>query len=300
MRILVTGATGQLGSELNSLLLSGKSPLGNLPDCYRNSESVFLSHSQFDITSNDSVSSFFKKEHFDLVINCAAYTNVDKCEKEEALSIKSNGIGPWLLAQAVEKQHGKFVQVSTDYVFPGTCEIPRSEDDAICPVSAYGRSKYVGEVLTLNACKSSFVVRTAWLYGCHGHNFVRTIIKIAKEKGKLAVVSDQFGNPTNAADVAYEILLIAATNNYGIYHCTNEGTASWYDFAKEIVENQGIECECEAISSVEYKRRFPGSASRPHFSALENRRLKETIGNRMRPWKEALKDFLSNTSSIDA
>lgn len=294
MNILLTGAYGQLGNEIRHILVCHKSTLGNVSAIFESANVFYPSHKELDIASKDSVDSLFSEAKFDLVINCAAFTNVDACEDNEAGSLKVNAIGPWYLAQAVEKQHGRLVQVSTDYVFPGTMDEPRCESDPSCPMSAYGRGKLAGEVLCMDACTRVYVVRTAWLYGKIGHNFVRTILRLAKEKRKLSVVDDQLGNPTNAADVAYEILALASTDNFGIYHCTNEGIVSWYEFAKAILDEAGIKCDCEPISSVEYKRRFPASADRPHFSALENKHLADTIGNRMRPWREALTDFISH------
>ncbi len=300
MKILITGASGQLGNELK-LCLDGRmhSDLGRIPEIYRNAECDFVDHDELDISDQKAVKNWFSGRNYDVVINCAAYTNVDGCEKNEATALKVNAIGPMNLAVASQAQKAKFVQVSTDYVFPGNEQRARVESDPVCPISAYGRSKHAGELLALNECSRTFVIRTAWLYGLQGKNFVKTMRRFARENGKLSVVDDQYGNPTNAADLAHVILLIATTENYGIYHCTNEGIASWFEFAKEIVELSEIPCVCEPISSEEYKRRFPNSADRPHWSALENKHLKETLVNCMRPWKEALMDHLVKLKELE-
>ena len=300
MKILITGASGQLGNELK-LCLDGNmhSALGLIPEIYRDVQCDFIDHDELDIADQKAVENWFRSRAYDLVINCAAYTNVDGCEKDEASAFKVNAIGPLNLARVCQIQQAKFIQVSTDYVFPGNEQSAREESDQVRPISAYGRSKHAGEILSLSECARTFVIRTAWLYGLYGKNFVKTMRKFARQNGKLSVVDDQYGNPTNAADLAHAILLIASTENYGIYHCTNDGIASWFEFAKAIVEFSEIHCICEPISSKEYKRRFPNSADRPHWSALENKHLKETVGNCMRPWKEALFDHLLKLKELE-
>jgi dTDP-4-dehydrorhamnose reductase len=154
-------------------------------------------------------------------------------------------------------------------------------------------------VLVRAACSRAFIVRTAWLYGYVGKNFVKTMLRLARQNGRISVVADQFGNPTSANDLAYEILEIARGEHYGTYHCTNEGVASWYEFACAAVDAAGIACEKEPLTSAEYKRRFPLSADRPKYSALENRHLAETVGNRMRPWREALATYMDNLTRLE-
>ena len=294
MKLLVTGASGQLGSELRRCLESGCAEIGPLPVEYNGACVDYADHEDLDVSNSCAVHAWFKeKGPYDLVINCAAFTDVDGCEREEAAAYHVNASGPENLGREIAVTGGKLIHVSTDYVFPGIDEIPRVESDPACPVSAYGRTKWAGEVLVQAVCPRSFIVRTAWLYGYVGKNFVKTMIRQAISGGKISVVSDQLGNPTNANDLAHELLKIGLTKNYGVYHCTNEGACSWFDFACAVVDLAGIPCEKEPILSCEYKRRFPQSADRPHFSSLENRHLTETVGNEMRPWRKALETYMS-------
>lgn len=300
MKVLVTGGDGQLASELKTIVQEGRSDIGIIPTNFQNAEFFFPGREELDIANRSSIQSWFKSHQTcDVVINCASITNVDGCEKNEAEAFLVNAIGAQNLAKAAQAANAKMVQVSTDYVFPGTNPTPRRESDPVCPISAYGRSKWAGEVLVAHECPRSFVVRTAWLYGAGGNNFVKTMLRLAHRKGKISVVGDQFGNPTSANDLAHEILRIAETDSYGLYHCTNEGTCSWFDFASEIVDIAQVKCEKERITTAEYKRRFPASAARPAFSSLDNCHLAETIGNQMRPWREALNSFLNSFSLFD-
>lgn len=295
MKLLITGASGQLGNELRSCLENGIAEIGPIPSEYEGASVDYADRDALDISDPHAVHQWFReKGPYDLVINCAAFTNVDGCEKAEADAYHVNAHGPENLGREVTATGGKLVYVSTDYVFSGTEEAPRTEADSVCPVSAYGRTKWAGEVLTRAACPKFFVVRTAWLYGYVGKNFAKTMMRLATNNGKISVVADQFGNPTNANDLAYEILKLGLTESYGVYHCTNEGTCSWFDFASAVVDLAGIPCEKEPISSAEYKRRFPLSADRPHYSSLENSHLATTIGNEMRPWRKALETYMEH------
>ena len=299
MRILVTGSHGQLGNELRRLFETMQAEIGPIPAEYAEATVDYIDYDQLDISDDRAVTTWFS-EHaaYDLVINCAAITNVDGCEQHEAEAFKVNALGPFNLARAQESSGGKLVHVSTDYVFPGTEPTARTENDAVCPISAYGRTKWAGELLALDACSKAFVVRTAWLYGYIGKNFAKTMMRLAREHGKISVVSDQLGNPTSANDLAYEILKIASTENYGTYHCTNNGTCSWFEFACSVVDAAAIPCEKEPLTSKEYKQRFPQSADRPAFSSLDNVHLRETIGDEMRPWHEALDNYIRNLSEL--
>ena len=298
MKILITGSHGQLGNELKRLLETMYAEIGPVPSEYADAQVDYVDYEELDISDERAVEKWFAASSYDLVINCAAITNVDGCEQHEAAAFKVNALGPRNLACAQEASGGAFVHVSTDYVFPGTEPIARTENDAICPISAYGRTKWAGELLALDACSRTFVVRTAWLYGYVGKNFAKTMIRLAKEHGKISVVADQLGNPTSANDLAYEILKIATTENYGTYHCTNNGTCSWFDFASAVVEAAGIPCEKEPLTSEEYKRRFPQSADRPAYSSLDNTHLRETVGDEMRPWQEALANYMENLGTL--
>ncbi len=293
MRILITGANGQLGTELRRCLETGRAQIGPLPDALQGAQLDCADRSALDITDEAAVRTWFaQRGPYDVVFNCSAYTNVDGCETHAAEAFAVNATGAGILAAATEHDGGKCFYISTDYVFPGDDERPRVEDDEPAPLSAYGRSKLEGELATLAACDRSFVVRTAWLYGQAGGNFVKTMLRLARQNGKIAVVADQFGNPTNANDLAYELLLLSLTDDYGIYNCTGNGVCSWYDFACAIVDIAGILCEKEPLTSAEYKERFPQSCDRPHYSSLDNARLRVTIGDDMRPWREALASFM--------
>lgn len=301
MKILVTGGKGQLGNELRRCLETMEAEIGPLDACYAGAEANYVDYDALDIADGQAVHTWFAANGpYDLVVNCAAVTNVDGCEKNEAAAFHVNALGAENLAREAEACGAKFVHVSTDYVFPGTDSEPRCEDDPVCPISAYGRTKWAGEVLVAAACTRTFVVRTAWLYGYVGKNFVKTMMHLARERGRISVVADQLGNPTSANDLAYEIFALAKTEHYGTYHCTNEGTCSWYEFAVAIVDAAGIPCEKEGLTSAEYKERFPQSADRPAYSSLCNKGLRDTIGNKMRPWEEALRAYLTNLDSLEA
>ena len=299
MRILITGSKGQLGNELKRLLETGKAEIGPVPSEYNEANVDYVDYDALDITDAAAVESWMSEHAYDLVINCAAMTNVDGCEAAEGAAFKVNAQGPENLARECEKEGAKFVQVSTDYVFPGTDTTPRTEQDPTGPVSAYGRSKLAGELAVRKACRKYFIVRTAWLYGYVGKNFVKTMLNLGKTKDEISVVNDQLGNPTSANDLAYEILKIALTDNYGVYHCTNEGTCSWADFSKAIMEGAGLSCKVNRCTSKEYKEMNPASANRPAYSSLENVHLKTTIGNEMRDWQNALKTYLKNLPELE-
>ena len=297
MKILITGANGQLGTELQHVLHDMRAEIGPLPADYRDAEVVALGSGELDITDENAVASELAKG-YDLVINAAAYTNVDGCESNVEAADAVNHLGPAHLARACEEHGAKLVQVSTDYVFPGSEEGERVETDPVEPISAYGRTKLAGEEAVKDLCSRYFIVRTAWLYGYKGKNFAKTMIRLAKKFGKISVVADQFGNPTSANDLAYEILKLALTQEYGVYHCTNNGTCSWFDFACAMVDLAGIPCEKEPLTSVEYKQRFPQSADRPHFSSLKNAHLETTVGDEMRPWKEAVNTYMERLPEL--
>lgn len=298
MKILITGGSGQLGNELKRCLDTMQTEIGPIPEIYRNSQYDTVDYEIFDISDEKAVDSWFSNHAYDLVINCAAITNVDGCEADEEGAYKVNAIGPRNLAQAAERQGAKMVHVSTDYVFPGTNPTPRKEEDGVGPISAYGRTKLAGERMARQESSRCFIVRTAWLYGYVGRNFVKTMRKLGNAHDRITVVDDQLGNPTSANDLAYEILKIATTENYGVYHCTNEGTCSWAEFAQEIMRCSNIFCKVVPVTSRQYKESNPQSAERPHFSSLENARLVSTIGNEMRPWREALKMYIENLTKL--
>jgi dTDP-4-dehydrorhamnose reductase len=299
MRILVTGSDGQLGTEVLRCLETGHAEIGPVPAAYVGAQVDACSHAALDIADTDAVNDWFAaRGPYDLVINCAAMTDVDACEADEALAWAVNAAGPGNLARAAGTCGAKLIHLSTDYVFPGKDPRPLVETDEPAPLSAYGRSKLAGERRVLANWERSFVVRTAWLYGYAGNNFAKTVMRLARENGKIAVVADQHGTPTHANDLAYELLKIALTDDYGIYHCTNGGSCSWFEFACAVLDATGIPCEREAITSDEYHRRFPTSAKRPAYSLLRNQRLEDGIGNEMRQWREALSSFLEHLEEL--
>lgn len=290
MKILITGAKGQLGTEIAKCFERGYTELG-VPEVLKEKNSVrLIDIDELDISDIEEVKAFLLKEKYDAVINCAAYTNVNKCETERELAFKANAIGPRNLAIASELIGAKLVHISTDYVFSGDGSIPYVEWDICNPQSVYGKTKYLGEEYVKQFSAKYFIVRTAWLYGYYGANFVKTMRKIASEKGACKVVSDQRGNPTNAADLAHHILKLLTTEEYGIYHGTGSGECSWYEFTEKIVEFSGIEATVSPCTTEEY----PTPAKRPAYSSLENMMFKSTVGDEFRPWQEALLCFIKN------
>jgi len=289
MTILITGARGQLGNELCKILKDGVSVGRKLPSLYRGSTILAVDVDELDITLSDSVDSFFGLYDPDLVFNCAAMTNVDSCEGNKDTAYLVNAIGPRNLAVACARHGVRLMHISTDYVFDGLGIKPYIETDKPVPNTAYGRSKLAGEKFVLENCNDSCICRTAWLYGYIGNNFVKTMLRLAREKGSLMVVDDQVGNPTSAVDLAYQLVLLALSREIGIFHCTCNGEAvSWNAFAKRIMEKAGLDIEVKSCTTDE----FPRPAKRPAYSALDNKHLRETIGDSMRDWKEALDSFL--------
>jgi len=234
--------------------------------------------------------------HNDLNQNIQDASNEDNdlSENNEDFAFKVNSIGPRNLAMACEMINAKLVQVSTDYVFSGIGNKPLTGYDLTAPYSAYGKTKLLGEKYVKEFCSKYFIVRTAWLYGYVGHNFVYTMMRLGKEKDKLKVVNDQIGNPTHANDLAYHILKLIETEEYGIYHCTGKGECSWHDFAKTIIELCGAKCDVEPCTSEEYKT----PAKRPEYSSLDNMMLRCTVGDEMRDWKEAIKSFIKKVQQL--
>ena len=254
MRILVTGANGQLGRELRDCLARMETEIGPLPEAYRGAEVDHAGRAELDIADPASVSAWFGGHGpYDLVVNCASATNVDRCETDRETALLVNGTAVGHVAAAAEAQGAALVHVSTDYVFSGTKGAPYVESDEPDPVSFYGRSKLVGERNALGLCSRAFVVRTSWLYGRHGRNFVNTMLALGASQARVSVVDDQFGNPTNANDLVFELLAIALTDEYGIYHCSGNGT-----------------CSCVRVRPVDHGRRPTGLHGGPlHHGGVE-------------------------------
>lgn len=294
MKILITGASGQLGTEIQRQLKNGGSALGPVPERLKNATVIATDVNELDITDRDATIAFVRRHQPDTIISCAAFTNVDGCETNPEAAFKVNAIGASNLAQAAERINARLIHVSTDYVFRGEGSKPLDESERVDPKSVYGKTKALGEEYVKNFCHRYFIVRTAWLYGYAGKNFVKTIVNAGKKFGKLEVVNDQLGNPTNAEDLAHHILQLAVSHDYGVYHCTGEGICSWYEFASEIIRLSGVDATVAPCTSAEYSAKHPAAADRPAWSALENRMLACTVGNHMRDWKVALADFFAH------
>ncbi len=299
MRILITGASGQLGCELRRLLATGRAEIGPIPEAYDGAEVIYTDAADLDITDDGAVGAAVREGAYDLIINCAAATDVDGCEADEQRARLVNAIGAQNLARAADARGIPIVHVSTDYVFPGNAAGEREEADATAPISAYGRTKLEGEQLVAAVCARHHIVRTAWLYGYVGKNFVKTMLRLGGSHDEVTVVDDQLGNPTSANDLAYEILRIALTDDYGIWHATNDGTCSWADLAEAVMEHARLPCKVVRCTSAEYKASHPASADRPAFSSLANAHLRDTIGDEMRPWEEALASYLEHLDELE-
>ncbi len=288
MKVLITGCNGQLGNELTAILKNGKSEIGEIPLCFKDATVIGVDIDNLDITDFNAVNELCLNEKPDVIINSAAMTNVDGCETMQDVAYKVNAAGVRNLAVAAENVGAKFLHVSTDYVFKGEGTVPYCEWDKVDPQSVYGKSKALGESYALSFSTKAFVVRTSWLYGYIGKNFVKTVRRVMRERGAMTVVNDQRGNPTNANDLAHHILKLAATNEYGIYHCTGNGECTWYEFAKEIVALSSISGEVSPCTSEEY----PSPVKRPKFSSLSHLALDCAVGDEMREWKDALKEYI--------
>ena len=282
MNILVTGAKGQLGNEMR-VVSKGSS------DRY-----IFTDVEELDITNRDAVANFVKENDIKVVVNCAGYTNVEKAEDEENLAELINAQAVEYLALACRENHATLIHISTDYVFGGNeGNTPRKENEPVNPTGAYGRTKLHGEQAIWKVGCNYLIIRTAWLYSEFGNNFVKTMRKLTSERDKLNVVFDQIGTPTYAFDLANVIFKIIEERRYdeltGIYHFSNEGVISWYDFAKEICELSGNSCDIQPCHSDE----FPSKVKRPSYSVLDKTKIKNSLNITIPHWKESLKKCIS-------
>ncbi len=282
MKILVTGANGQLGSEIREL--SGE---------YKNYSFTFTDLDDLDICNQKALETYFKKNKFEVIINCAAYTAVDKAETEKEKAVALNSTAVKHLTEFAAAQKALLIHISTDYVFDGKNYKPYLETDLTNPRCIYGKTKLDGEVEILFNAFWAVVIRTSWLYSSFGHNFVKTIMKISKEKGEASVVSDQIGTPTYAADLAKTILeiipKIKPKSKFEIYNYANEGACSWYDFANEIVTCAGLKAKIIPVDTKEY----PTPAARPHYSVLNKSKIKKEFNISIPYWKESLQTCIS-------
>jgi dTDP-4-dehydrorhamnose reductase len=280
MNVLITGCHGQLGNEMQQLAKE------NLQHIY-----FFTDVEELDITNESAVRDYVLSKNIDCIVNCAAYTAVDKAENNIDFCNLLNNLAPGYLAKAVKERGGIMIQVSTDYVFDGTNHIPYTEDTPACPNSVYGRTKLEGEKSVISHCTKYMIIRTAWLYSTYGNNFVKTMLRLGREKDSLGVIFDQIGTPTYARDLA--IAIFAAINKGivpGVYHFSNEGSISWYDFTKSIHRIAGItSCKVRPLHTYEY----PTPASRPHYSVLDKTKIKNTYGIEIPYWEDSLRECIN-------
>lgn len=284
-KILVTGCNGQLGRAIRKEYAASDVEFINT-DVVEGEGVVSL-----DITDVDAVLKLVRAEKPDVIINCAAHTNVDKCEEQWDLAYKINAIGPRNLSIAATEADAKMIHVSTDYVFEGNGTRPYTEFDAPNPVSAYGKTKLEGENFVKEFAKKHFILRTAWLYG-DGKNFVKTILALAENHDELNVVCDQVGTPTSAVELAKMIHYLESTENYGTFHATCEGDTNWADFAEAIFKRAGKNVKVNHVTSKQYKEMNPASANRPAYSILEDYMIKLTSDFVMADWQDALDVYM--------
>lgn len=278
--ILITGCNGQLGNEMQ--LLAKEHPQYTY---------FFTDVAELDICDSEAVEAFVQEHEIDCIVNCAAYTAVDKAEENEALCDRLNHLAPGNLAAAVQRRGGALVQISTDYVFDGSAHVPYREEEATCPATVYGRTKLAGEQLAAAQCERTLIIRTAWLYSTFGNNFVKTMIRLGKEREELGVIFDQVGTPTYARDLAAVIFAAIEKGIVpGIYHFSNEGVCSWYDFTQVIHRMAGIrDCRLKPLHTEEY----PTPAARPHFSVLDKTKIKQTYGVTIPYWMDSLEECIA-------
>lgn len=287
MNILVTGANGQLGNEMRVLSKD------NAQHTY-----FFTDVQELDICNQQAIEAYVAENQIDMIVNCAAYTAVDNAEDNKELCDKLNNIAPGYLAAAAQSRGAAMIQVSTDYVFNGTNHIPYTEEEQTCPASVYGTTKLAGEEKVLAFCEKSVVIRTAWLYSIYGSNFVKTMIRLGRERDSLGVIFDQVGTPTYAHDLAVAIYAIINKGIvWGVYHFSNEGVCSWYDFTLAIHRMAGIDsCKVRPLHTADY----PTKAARPHYSVLDKTKIKETFGLEIPHWEESLRHCMTILSSASA
>jgi len=279
MNVLVTGANGQLGSEIK--------------DCQHHFKALNLVYADLpdlDICNEDAVNTFVTINGIEAVINCAAYTAVDRAEEDAETARKVNAEAVFNLVKAMEKVNGKLIHISTDYVFDGTKSIPYNEEDIVNPIGVYGNTKREGELAVINSSLEGIVIRTSWLYSAYGNNFVKTMMRLGKEKEKLNVLFDQIGTPTFAANLASTCLAVLSSEQDRIdkagkvYHFSNEGVASWYDFATAIMKISKIDCEVFPIETKDY----PTLAQRPHYTVLNKTKIKKDFNITIPYWRDSL------------
>jgi dTDP-4-dehydrorhamnose reductase len=282
MKILITGSNGQLGSEIRELAAN-----------YSKLDLIFRNSHELDICSFEALQDFIIDHKINVVINCAAYTAVDKAEEDAEIAERVNSMGVSNLVNALEKVNGKLIHISTDYVFDGDHFSPYKESDLVSPIGVYGETKRAGELAVINSDIDSIVIRTSWLYSSYGNNFVKTMLRLGNEKENLGVIFDQVGTPTYARDLANTCLKILCeitseniSKNGNLYHYSNEGVASWYDFAISIMELGGKNCKVKPIQTKDY----PTLAKRPQYSVLDKSKIKTDFKIEIPYWRDSLKE----------
>ena len=279
-KILVTGSNGQLGNEIR--VVSSR---------HTNFEYFFTDVDELDICNKQALETFVAENGINIIVNCAAYTVVDKAEEDVELCFRINRDAVKNIGEVAQKNNIKVVHVSTDYVFDGTNHLPYTEDMPVCPATIYGKSKLEGEQALMQVCENAIILRTSWLYSSFGANFVKTMLKLGAERDTLNVIFDQIGTPTYAADLAEAILQIVNSDNFvsGIYHYSNEGICSWYDFTKAIHRLAGICCNVQPIETKDY----PAKTPRPHYSVLNKTQIKSTYKITIPHWEESLEKCIN-------
>jgi dTDP-4-dehydrorhamnose reductase len=284
MRVLITGSNGQLGSEIKELAAN-----------YKKLDFIFKDLPELDICNFEALQAFIIDYNINIVINCAAYTAVDKAEEDAEIAKKVNSNGVLNLVNALETIDGKLIHISTDYVFDGNHFLPYKESDPVSPIGVYGETKRAGELAALNSAIDAIVIRTSWLYSSYGNNFVKTMLRLGNEKENLGVIFDQVGTPTYARDLAKTCLEILTavnsakiSNNGNLYHYSNEGVASWYDFAISIMELGRQNCKVNPIQTKDYLT----LAKRPQYSVLNKSKIKTDFKIEIPYWRDSLKDCI--------
>ena len=289
MNVLVTGSNGQLGSEIKDVVTN-----------YKDFNFFFRDLPELNICNADALNTFILNKNINAVINCAAYTAVDKAEQDVDIAEKVNSEGVLNLVNAVQKVQGKLIHISTDYVFDGNNFLPYKESDPVSPIGVYGKTKRVGELAVINSDIDSIVIRTSWLYSVYGNNFLKTMLKLGHGRDELGVIFDQVGTPTNASDLAKTCLDILSDKssenisaNGKIYHYSNEGVASWYDFATAIMELGSLDCKVRPIETKDY----PTPAKRPHYSVLNKTKIKTDFNIEIPYWRDSLDKCIEKLKS---
>ena len=284
MRVLLTGSNGQLGSEIKELTTN-----------YKKVDFIFKDLPELDICNFEALQAFIKDQNINAVINCAAYTAVDKAEEDAEIAERVNSIGVLNLVNALQTVNGKLIHISTDYVFDGNHFLPYKELEPVSPIGVYGETKRAGELSVINSDIDSIVIRTSWLYSSYGNNFVKTMLRLGNEKENLGVIFDQVGTPTYARDLAKTCLEILTgvnsekiSKNGNLYHYSNEGVASWYDFAISIMELGEVNCKVNPIQTKDY----PTLAKRPHFSVLNKSKIKNDFKLEIPYWRDSLRNCI--------